>query len=435
MKSIQQLLESAPLSRTQVVAISLTAAINAIDAYDVLSMSFVAPVLAKQWGIDKATLGLVLSSGFAGMIAGSFFLSPLADRFGRRPLMLSTLALMSFGMVMAAFATSASLLSLWRVITGLGIGALVPVNTPLAVEYSNEAKRRMSLAIMSIGFPLGGTVGGLVASALIARASWQSVFLVGGAASAILLLASIRWLPEPPAFLLAKRPRGALARLNDYLVRCNQLPLQALPEPEKASPVGRIIFTGEPRRRLFLLSAANFALLLTVYYVISWMPVLITELGYSGTFAAAASATSTLFGVAGILLVGAFVKRLSQRLVAQVNLFLLAGLTIVFGLGSFSSIALLLLAALIGATLYPGGVALYGVIIDAFGPATRATGIGIAMSMGRVAGAIAPALAGYMMSIGSTRSAVTVTMAMGALVSAILLWRSERSMIADQHAF
>jgi MFS transporter, AAHS family, 4-hydroxybenzoate transporter len=119
------MLDTAPLSRAQVIAIALTALLGAVDGYDVLAMAFAAPGISAEWGIGKAALGLTLSSGFVGMTAGSFLLSPLADRYGRRKIVLFTLVLMAFGMLMAALARSAVELAGWRLLTGLGVGALV----------------------------------------------------------------------------------------------------------------------------------------------------------------------------------------------------------------------------------------------------------------------------------------------------------------------
>ena len=417
------MLDDSPLSTTQIIAIALTAVINAIDAYDVLSMSFVAPVIAKAWGIDKAALGLVLSSGFFGMVFGSLFIAPLADRFGRRPLILATLALMALGMTMAAFAPSVTVLALWRVVTGLGIGALVPINTPLVVEYANFKRRRLALAIMSIGFPLGSTLGGFAAAALIAYSRWQSVFLVGAVMSATLFVVALRWLPEPPAFLLARRPANALLRLNTYLVRCGHAPLDRMPEAEAVVPGRpyRTIFSKPNRLATIVLSSANFLYLLTVYYVLSWMPQLVADLGYSSVFATITSSVAALFGILAILSFSVFAARLAVRKIALFNMAGLAVAVGIFGLGDFGPVMLLALSGFVGVFLYAGGVALYGLIVDSFSPGLRATGVGFALGMGRVAGAIAPALAGQMFAVGVNRLGISITFAVYALAAAALV--------------
>ena len=429
MHDVRETLDASPISRAQVIAITLTTLINAVDAFDVLAMSFVAPELAKQWHINRAALGVALSSGFAGMVFGSFVISPLADRFGRRRVVLAMLLVMATGMLMAAFSRSVPQLALWRVVTGVGIGALVPINTPLAVEYANAAQRRLALAAMSIGFPLGGTLGGVAASALLNYASWHWVFAVGAAGAAALFAAAYVWLPEPPAFLLARRPANAIDRINDYLRRCGHPPVTELPTAvaHKTERSGYAAILSPPYRAATLVvSLANFLQLITVYYVLSWMPQLVADLGYSSAFATLTAAVSALCGVVSTLFFGVFGSRQPQRMIAAVNLIGLAATTALFGLGHFSPAVLVLLVGLLGVFLYAGGVALYGVIIDTFSPAIRTTGTGFAMGVGRISGVIAPALAGQLFFVGMGRLSVSVLMALCALAAAGLIAASAR---------
>lgn len=431
MNDIREKLDASPMSRAQVIAVVLTTIINAVDAFDVLSMAFVAPEISRGWGINKAELGLALSSGFFGMIFGSFFISPLADRFGRRAVVLGTLAIMAVGMLMAAFAHTVFELALWRVLTGMGMGALIPINATLPVEYSNKAGRRVALAIMSIGFPLGGTLGGFAAATLMYYFTWHTVFLSGAAFSGILFFTSLFLLPEPPAFLLSKRPPNALNRLNDYLRRCGHTPLDELPPTDDQAPPQpapyRAIFSKTMWKATVSIAMANFLCLMTVYYVLSWMPQLVADLGYSSSFATMVSSTAAMAGIAGVLAYGIFTKKMSLRTLAGLNAIGLTVATCIFGLSSFQPWLLLSLAGILGIFLYGGNLALYGVIVDTFTPATRATGVGFALGMGRVAGAISPALAGQLFFIGLDRSGVSVILSLCAIGSAALIFMGRRA--------
>jgi MFS transporter, AAHS family, 4-hydroxybenzoate transporter len=430
MNNVRQMLDTAPLSRTQIIAITLTAVINAVDAYDVLAMSFVSPEISRAWGINKAELGLALSSGFLGMVVGSFFLSPLADKYGRRKIILTTLALMAIGMLMAAFSRSVVELAIWRIITGLGIGTLVPINTPLAVEYANGARRRLALAVMSIGFPVGATLGGFAAAMLMQYSSWHAVFLFGAALSTLLFGVAFIWLPEPPAFLLSKRPPDALARLNAYLIRCGHAPISELPpiDGSTSANVGpyRAIFSKGAWPATVSLSLANFLCLMTVYYILSWTPQMVADLGYSSSFATLVSSTSAMVGIVAVLGYGLFAQKWPLRQIAGTHMIGLALATGIFGIGGFQPPLLLMLAGIVGIFLYAGGVALYGVIVDTFAPSVRATGVGFAMGMGRIAGAIAPALAGQLFYIGMSRFSVSIILALCALGSAALIFANGR---------
>ena len=145
--TLRGLFERAPMSRTQVGAVAITVILSALDGFDVLSVTFVAPAISRDWGIGKAALGVVLSSGLGGMALGSFLIAPLADTLGRRRLILVSLSLMAVGMALSATSSSLVQLAAWRVVTGLGIGACVAVINPIAAEFANA--RRRSLATLA----------------------------------------------------------------------------------------------------------------------------------------------------------------------------------------------------------------------------------------------------------------------------------------------
>src|SRR5580658_7181607 len=125
------------MSGVQKVAVALTCALSALDGYDVLSMTFAAPAITLAWGVGKAALGVVLSSGLVGMALGSFLLAPLADFIGRKRMILISLILMGLGALLSGFATSLPQLAAWRVVTGLGIGACIAVINPISAEFAN----------------------------------------------------------------------------------------------------------------------------------------------------------------------------------------------------------------------------------------------------------------------------------------------------------
>jgi len=432
MYDVKERLDSAPLSGTQKRAIALTAVLNGVDGYDVLSMTFAAPAISAEWQINKAELGIALSSGLIGMALGSFFLAPLADRFGRRNLILATLVLMTTGMVLAALSESVTMLAATRILAGLGLGALVPINAPLAMEYSNAGRRRLALGFYAVGYPLGGTLGGFAAAMLLQYTSWHAVFLLGAALSALMLVVSYFILLEPPAFLLAKRPPGALEKLNLYLQKCGQEPLEMLPPapargPDKSSY--RAIFARGQVGRTITAAAANLLFLMTVYYVLSWLPQLVADLGYSSSFATVTSSTLSLLGVAGCMSVGLIGKRMPLAVMAACYMIGLMAFTAIFGFGQFPQIVLLALAGAMGLFLYGGVTSIYGVIVEAFPPAMRATGVGFGMGMGRVAGAITPAIAGLLFYLGMGRFSVSLLMSLCALLGASLLLSTRRSIV------
>ena len=223
----------------QWLAVLVTVGLNALDGFDVLSISFASPGIAKDWGIDKATLGWVLSMELLGMALGSLLLGAVADKLGRRPTILGCLVAMAIGMFGAGHAQGVSALLLWRLLTGLGIGGTLASINAAAAELSNRRWRNFALALMVIGYPLGGVIGGLFVQRLLASASWPAVFVAGAWVTAA-FLPIVWWLvPESVAFLDRRGAPGALEQINRILARFGHAPASAL-----SAPLGR-----PPRRR------------------------------------------------------------------------------------------------------------------------------------------------------------------------------------------
>lgn len=145
--------DDGPMTRAQIAAVAGTVLLSALDGFDVLSVTFVAPAVAREFGVGKSGLGVVLAAGLAGMAVGSLALAPLADRVGRRALVLVSLGLMAAGMVASAGVGGVGALAAWRVVTGCGIGAMVAVIAPLAAEYASARRRDLAVALMAVGYP------------------------------------------------------------------------------------------------------------------------------------------------------------------------------------------------------------------------------------------------------------------------------------------
>lgn len=197
----------------QILAVALAAALNALDGFDVLSISFAAPGIAREWGIDRAALGAVLSMELIGMGVGAFVLGAMADRIGRRPTILNCLVIMAFGMFAASMAPNVTTLSIFRLFTGLGIGGMLAATNAIVAECSNARRRNLSVAVMAGGYPVGAIVGGLIASELLELTErWESVFEFGAVATACFIPLVLWLVPETIAFLLHKRRRALWRR-------------------------------------------------------------------------------------------------------------------------------------------------------------------------------------------------------------------------------
>ena len=218
-----------PMGLFQLWVTCLCTFINMVDGFDVLAISFTAPVIAKEWGVDPVTLGVLLSASLAGMCLGSIFLSPLADVWGRRAIVNLCVTVISVGMFASAFAGGVTELAFYRFLTGLGVGGMLSSGNTLLAEYASDRWRNLSISAMVTGYSIGAVIGGSIAAYLIVSFGWRSVFIFGGACSAVLIPFCIFYLPESIDFILTARPANALARINAILRRLNLSELSALP--------------------------------------------------------------------------------------------------------------------------------------------------------------------------------------------------------------
>jgi MFS family permease len=230
----RELIAKSPMSPRQALVVAITIALNALDGFDVLSISFASPGIAAEWGITRAALGFVLSMELIGMALGSIFLGSLADKIGRRPTVLGCLVVMATGMFMATTSTGVlgglvtpvfalfganvdvrlADLSVWRIITGLGIGGMLAAINAVVAEFSNTRRRDLNVAIMSIGYPVGAALGGFITSTGLELSEWRSVFYFGATVTVVMIPIVYFLMPESVHWLTRKQPAGALARVN-----------------------------------------------------------------------------------------------------------------------------------------------------------------------------------------------------------------------------
>ncbi|MEG3153216.1 MFS transporter, partial [Sphingomonas sp. ZT3P38] len=181
-----------PMSRFQWGVVATMIGLNALDGFDVLSISFASPGIAADWGIDRAALGIVLSMELIGMAIGSLFLGGVADKIGRRATILSCLCLMTIGMLGAATANGVEVLSAWRVLTGLGIGGMLAATNAAVAEAANAKNRSLAVVLMAAGYPVGTIIGGSISAVLLSMYDWRAVFVFGAVCS-VLFIPLVLW--------------------------------------------------------------------------------------------------------------------------------------------------------------------------------------------------------------------------------------------------
>jgi len=417
------ILDREAMSRFQWLVVSIMIGLNALDGFDVLSISYASPGIASAWHIDRAALGLVLSMELIGMAAGSLLLGGLADRVGRRATILGCLVAMAIGMFGASTADDVVTLSLWRVATGLGIGGMLAATNAAVAEVANAARRNLAVVLMAGGYPVGSIIGGTVASGLLAHHGWQSIFVFGGIVT--LSFIPIVWLfsPESIAFVMERRPADALARVNRTLARMGHAPLEALVAPAEKAARTRptALFSPAFAALTILLTAAYLAHIMTFYFILKWIPKIVVDMGFAPPLAGSVLVWASVGGASGSLAFGLLTMRVRILPLTIGAMIASVALVILFGHGQAELGALSLVAALAGFATNAGVVGLYALVAGSFPTGLRATATGFVVGVGRGGSALAPALAGLLFKAGYGLQMVAVIMAMGSLIGACSL--------------
>ena len=419
----KSIIDDGPMAVGQWVAVLVTLGLNAMDGFDVLSISFASPGIARDWGIDKATLGWVLSMELLGMALGSLLLGGVADKVGRRPTILGCLAAMAIGMFGAGHAQGVAGLLVWRLLTGLGIGGTLAAINAAAAEVSNRRWRNFAMALMVIGYPLGGIVGGMFVQRLLATATWHEVFLYGAWATSGFL--PIVWLlvPESVAFLDRRRPPRALERINRILMRFGHPPVSVLSEASPGAERRSIADLFKPGllTTTVLITFVYFAHITSFYFIIKWVPKIVVDMGFEPRAAAGVLTWANVGGAVGGAIFGLIATRLGLKALTLCVLLATSVMIVWFGHGSADLASLKTTLAITGLFTNSAIAGLYLLFAQVFPTHVRATGTGFAIGVGRGGAVLAPVAAGYLFHAGFALQTVALAMASGSLLAAVAL--------------
>lgn len=418
----RDLIDQRPMSAFQWTVVAIMVGLNALDGFDVLSISFASPGITADWRIDRAALGIVLSMELVGMAVGSLLLGGIADRIGRRRTILTCLTVMSLGMFLASTATSIYSLCVWRVLTGLGIGGMLAATNAAVAEAANARWRSFCVVLMAAGYPMGAVLGGSIASALLAIYDWRSVFVFGGIATALFIPLVLWRAPESIAFETFSRGPDALARINRTLRRMGHPEVAQLPEISEApkSSIVELFGRGLARPTL-LLTVAYLAHIMTFYFLLKWIPNIVASLGYDASSAGSVLVYANVGGACGAFLLGMLSTRIRLIWLAIGAMLLSTMLVTYFGQSQRDLAELSTIAAVTGFFTNAGVVALYGLIAHTFPTRVRASATGFIIGIGRGGSAAAPAIAGFLFAAGYGLAAVAFVMGLGSLIAAMML--------------
>jgi benzoate transport len=416
----QTIIEQEAMGVGQWLALLVTVGLNALDGFDVLSISFASPGIAAEWGINKATLGWVLSMELLGMAVGSVLLGGVADKLGRRPTILGCLLAMSAGMFGAGHAHGIAEILAWRLLTGLGIGGTLASISAAAAELTNRRWRSLGLALMVIGYPLGGILGGMIVQRLLASGTWHQVFILGGWATAAFLLIVWLLLPESVAFLDRRRAAGALEQINLILARFGHAPASALtpaaPAEERRS-IADILRPGLLATTV-LMTFGYFAHITSFYFILKWVPKIVVDMGFEPKAAAGVLTWVSIGGAIGGALFGLIATRVRLQPLTVVTLLGAAMMIALFGRGAADLLTLKTVVGFTGLFTNAAVAGFYLLFASVFPTHVRATGTGFAIGVGRGGAILAPVIAGYLFLAGFPLHTVALAMASGSLLAA-----------------
>lgn len=399
---LRQRIAESPMGGYQWMVVGLTFFLNMLDGFDVLAVAFTAKSIQAELGLDGAHIGTLMSAGLLGMTFGSVFLAPQADRFGRRPLLIFSTALSALGMLMTYFAHSAESIALWRVVTGVGVGGILPCTNVIVSEYSNKKWRGLAIAVYASGFGIGAMLGGMSAVMLQDIYGWRSVFLVGALLTFLAVFVLMALLPESVDYLLTKRPEGARERLDKILAKMNLHGEWAFPaiQEEKKTKVSVLrLFEPDYRATTLLIWVAFITVMSAYYFVNSWTPALLEQAGMAKTQSQSVGMAISMGGAAGSLVFGFLSSRWAPRQI--LILFSVLSVAAIFAFLSSQVLALALVFAVLLGALMNGCIAgLYTINPTLYASDFRNTGVGITIGVGRLGSILSPVVAGSLLDIG-----------------------------------
>jgi MFS transporter, AAHS family, vanillate permease len=432
-KDPRELIDSSPMSPLQVAVVGITVALNALDGYDVASISLAGPGIAREWGIERGALGIVLSMEVIGMAIGSLGLGGVADKIGRRRTILGCLLVMALGMFMVPTAQGLVTLSIWRVITGVGIGGMLAVINAVAAEFANARRRDMSVTFMSTGYPFGAVTGGLIVQRLLAMYSWRSVFYLGAVSTSILIPVVFCFVPESVHWLTQKRPAGALESINRTLRRFGHGAVASLPAVASAARKLSIadIFKPGLLKITILVTLAYFFHITTFYFIIKWVPNIVADFGFPASSAAGVLVWANVGGLLGAIVFTAFTQRFEVRPLTIAAMLVATAMVSLFGFTPHDLTMLSIVCAVAEFFINGAIVGLYALFARAFPTHVRAFGSGFAIGLGRGGSFVAPIVAGFLFQFGYGLSVVAVIMGLGSTLAAGTLWLLKRTAMGD----
>jgi AAHS family 4-hydroxybenzoate transporter-like MFS transporter len=412
-------LENQRIGALQIRVVAICSLIQICDGYDVGSIGWAVPSLTHAWSLPPSAFALAFLWSNLGVMAGALSSGPIGDRFGRKPLLLASIAIFGLASLLSAFTGSLGVLSMLRFFTGVGIAGAFSGTTALTGDYSPQRLRATMIMVTFTGAPVGGFVGGQIVAALLRHYDWPVIFILGGVFPLALLLITALWLPESPRFLVARanlepRDRRLLARLGVTPGRAEQDGADIARE----NPV-KMLFGERYALQTVLLWIIFFCSLLNLYLFVFWLPEVLHLTGMTPPQAVFATSLHALGGIVAVLYLGYLIDRAGPE----------RALALHYAIGAVFVALIALVAMPYGillAVIFFSGVTTIGsqtganATSGALYPARmRTTGTGWALGIGRLGGIAAAPLGGFLLARGLPPKEIFLSACLFAIVAAV----------------
>lgn len=383
------------MTRYQVIMVGICIMLNMNDGVDVLTVSFSSTDIMKEWALSQSLMGYVFSSGLIGMMLGSFLIAPLSDHYGRKKIFILSLLMISAGMMGVAFCTGYSQLLVLRLITGAGIGGILPALASTASEFSSEKNKDLNVALVQAGWPIGSILTGVVCAYSIPAWGWRSTFLIAGIFALCMLAVVVIVMKE----YVPQAKKNNAATFKD-------------------------LFQPAYRNTTFKIWISVFCGVLTLYTLLSWVPAIAKNAGLPFTLATYVGIVLNIGSATGTILIGVIAKHTTIGLKKTVFIFLLAATAVMllYATAAFSAIIIFVLIFLIGIFVQGGFNGNYPILARVYPGELRATGIGMAIGIGRAGAIIGPSLFGILADNGITVPVLFCIFSLPLLISAVSIF-------------
>jgi len=424
--NVTEIVDNSPFTPLHWRAFTLCMACLVMDGFDVQVLGYTAPSIVREWGVPPATLGPVFAAANFGVLLGALFISMLADRIGRRPVIVAAALFVGVMTMLTGHVTSVPQLLFLRFLTGIGLGTIVSNASSLVGEYGSKRMRATLIMYSGVGFTGGAAFGGFVATALIPSYGWPSVFYFGGAIPLIIGVVMLVALPESLQFMALRRknPARLAAWLNqvDPSLKATAGDEFVVREENKAGvPISHLFREGRALATL-IFWVVNFMNLLNLYSLASWLPTVVRDAGYSAQTAVLVGTVLQVGGTLGTVGLAWLVARAGFVRIMSVTFVIAAISVALIGQPSVSLALLYVIVFVAGWCVVgsqPGLSALSGASYPTY---IRSTGIGAGLGVGRIGAIVGPAIGGTFMAAHWSTRDMFLAAAIPASISAIAMF-------------